>query len=71
MKFNEVVQMDGNAIRINRSIRYDDRDYLAGPYHVLLHAVESQVTAPPLDDGSKCVRRCVSQTPLYAINLAY
>ncbi len=62
-RVDEVVQMDGTSHTINRSIRYDDRDYLAGPYHVLLHAVDAAGNSTSFNDGSSVVRSVYLKRP--------
>ncbi|MGB3852443.1 MAG: DUF4625 domain-containing protein [Tunicatimonas sp.] len=62
-RVDEVVQLDGTSHTIDQSIRYDDRDYLAGPYHVLLHAVDAAGNSTSFVDGSSVVRSVYLMRP--------
>ncbi|MEO0333288.1 MAG: DUF4625 domain-containing protein, partial [Bacteroidota bacterium] len=62
-RVDEVVQLDGNSHTINRNISYDDRDYLAGPYHVILHAVDNAGNSTSFADGSSIVRSVYLKRP--------
>ena len=62
-RVDEVIQLDGTSHTINRSLRYDDRDYLAGPYHVLLHAVDAAGNSTSFADGSSVVRSVSLKRP--------
>lgn len=63
LRVDEVVPLDGTRHIIDQSIRYDDRDYLAGPYHVLLHAVDAAGNTTSFADGSSVVRSVYLKRP--------
>ena len=62
-RVDEVVQLEGTRYTIDQTIRYDDRDYLAGPYHVLLHAVDAAGNTTSFADGSSVVRSVYLKRP--------
>ena len=62
-RVDEVVQLDGTSHTIDQTIRYDDRDYLAGPYHVILHAVDAAGNSTSFGDGSSVVRSVYLMRP--------
>ncbi len=62
-RVDEVVQLNGTSHTINQTIRYDDRDYLAGPYHVILHAVDDAGNSTSFADGSSIVRSVYLKRP--------
>ena len=62
-RVDEVVPLEGTRHTIDQSIRYDDRDYLAGPYHVLLHAVDAAGNTTSFADGSSVVRSVYLKRP--------
>ena len=62
-RVDEVVQLDGTSHTIDQTIRYDERDYLAGPYHVLLHAVDAAGNSTSFADGSSVVRSVYLKRP--------
>ncbi len=62
-RVDEVVQLDGTSHNIDQSIRYDERDYLDGPYHVLLHAVDAAGNSTSFGDGSSVVRSVYLMRP--------
>ncbi|WKN44149.1 DUF4625 domain-containing protein [Tunicatimonas pelagia] len=59
----EEVQLNGRSHTIDQTIRYDDRDYLAGPYHVILHAVDAAGNVTSFSDGSSVVRSVYLKRP--------
>ena len=63
LRVDEVVSLDGTRHTIAQRIRYDDRDYLAGPYHVLLHAVDAAGNTTSFADGSSVVRSVYLKRP--------
>ena len=63
LRVDEVVQLEGTRHTIDQTIRYDDRDYLAGPYHVLLHAVDAAGNTTSFADGSSVVRSVYLKRP--------
>ena len=62
-RVDDVVQLDGTRHTIDETIRYDDRDYLAGPYHVLLHAVDAAGNTTSFANGSSVVRSVYLKRP--------
>jgi len=62
-RVDEVVQLNGTSHTINQTVRYDDRDYLAGPYHVILHAVDAAGNTTSFSDGSSVVRSVYLKRP--------
>ncbi|MEM9675896.1 MAG: DUF4625 domain-containing protein [Bacteroidota bacterium] len=60
---DEVVQLGGTSHTIDQTIRYDDRDYLAGPYHVILHAVDAAGNSTSFADGSSVIRSVYLKRP--------
>jgi hypothetical protein len=60
---DDVVQLNGTSHTINQTIRYDDRDYLAGPYHVILHAVDAAGNTTSFSDGSSVIRSVYFKRP--------
>ncbi len=62
-RVDEVVQLSGTSHTIDQSIRYDDRDYLAGPYHVILHAVDAAGNSTSFGDSSSVVRSVYLMRP--------
>ncbi len=62
-RVDEVVRLDGTRHTINQTIRYDDRDYLAGPYHVILHAVDAAGNTTSFSDGSSIIRSVYLKRP--------
>ncbi|MEM8965049.1 MAG: DUF4625 domain-containing protein [Bacteroidota bacterium] len=60
---NEAVPLEGTRHTIDQTIRYDDRDYLAGPYHVILHAVDAAGNVTSFSDGSSVVRSIYLKRP--------
>ena len=62
-RVDEVIPLDGTRHTIDQRIRYDERDYLAGPYHVLLHAVDAAGNTTSFADGSSVVRSVYLKRP--------
>ncbi|MEM6843508.1 MAG: DUF4625 domain-containing protein [Bacteroidota bacterium] len=62
-RVDDVIQLNGSSHTIDQSIRYDDRDYLAGPYHVILHAVDAAGNTTSFSDGSSVVRSVYLKRP--------
>ena len=63
LRVDEVIALDGPRHTIDQNIRYDDRNYLAGPYHVLLHAVDAAGNTTSFADGSSVVRSVYLKRP--------
>ncbi|MEM9832779.1 MAG: DUF4625 domain-containing protein [Bacteroidota bacterium] len=62
-RVDDVIQLNSSSHTIDQSIRYDDRDYLAGPYHVILHAVDAAGNTTSFSDGSSVVRSVYLKRP--------
>ena len=69
-RVDEVVPLDGTSHTIDQTIRYDDRDYLAGPYHVLLHAVDAAGNTTFLCRRLQRGSQCVPEAALHAAGRA-
>ena len=63
LRVDEMIALDGIRHTIDQGIRYDDRDYLAGPYHVLLHAVDAAGNTTSFADGSSVMRSVYLKRP--------
>ncbi len=61
---DSVVDLVGaRAVNFDKDLYYDDRDYQAGPYHVILTAVDQAGNATSYADGSNVVRSIYLKRP--------
>ncbi len=57
LRIDKVVELNGaKEVNFDEEIYYDDADYRAGPYHVILHAVDLAGNSTSFADGSSVNR---------------